>query len=824
MTVRAARVAALMKMDDRRAEHRATDPWRFVSPQFSAERVGEAEALFTVANGYMGIRGTEDEGSPSHDPAYFVNGFHETWPIPYGEAGFGFATTGQTIVSAPDGSVIRLVVDEEPLVLAESKLLSYERALDMRAGVLERAVTFRTARGAVVSLKSHRLVSLHWRHLAAISYEVTLVSGQAELWISSELVTHLPRPKGHDDPRVGARMTDSALEPVMRSSDTTRAVLELRTRSSGIRLACGMEHEIVTDLRHTIEASVGEDEARVVFFLDAEPGVSTRVTKLLGYHHASGVSAGDLSRRVNRTLDRAAGDGFDRIAEIQRERLDAFWEHSDIAIEGNSDVKHVVRFDVQQAVRFNLFQVRQASARVEGHGIAAKGLTGRGYEGQYFWDTEIYVLPCLTYTQPHVARRLLSFRYEMLDAARRRARELGHRGALFPWRTISGEEASAYYAAGTAQYHINAAISYAVRQFVRVTGDQEFLAREGVELLVETARLWADLGFFSSRRDGQFCIQGVTGPDEYSAVVDNNAYTNLMASENLAAAADCLDLLEATDPAAHTRLVARLRIAPEEPADWRRAAQRMFVPYDERAGVLLQDEHFLNRKPWDFEATPPERYPLLLHYHPLNIYRHQVIKQPDVVLATFLAGDRFSLEDKRRVFEYYDPLTTADSSLSSCVQSIMASEVGDPQAAYEYFLISSAIDLANLGGNVGDGIHVAACGGVWMALVNGFAGLRDIEGHDLRFAPRLPVDWRRMSFRLIVRGSRLEVEMTAATTTYRLLAGEALSLISDDERYTVSADAPVTVPACGAPARPTGDGAPDRGREVASVRLPALDA
>ena len=460
---------------------------------------------------------------------------------------------------------MRLYVDEEPLVLTESKLLRYERVLDMRTGIVERSARFRTARGAVVELRSQRLASLHWRHLAAISYEVTLVSGMAELAIASELVTHLPQPKGDDDPRVGVRMDESALAPVNQFCDDTRVLLELRTRSSGIGLACGMEHSIDTELRHSVESSVQEDEGRVVFFLDAEPGVPARVTKLLGYHHASQAPPGDLVRRVNRTLDRAAGDGFERIAEVQRERLDAFWEHSDIEIDGPEDI--------QQAVRFNLFQIRQASARVEGHGIAAKGLTGRGYEGQYFWDTEIYVLPVLTYTQPHVARRLLHFRYEMLDAARRRARQLGHRGALFPWRTISGEEASAYYAAGTAQYHINAAISYAVRQFVRVTGDEEFIAREGVEILVETARLWADLGFFSQRRDGQFCIQGVTGPDEYSAVVDNNAYTNLMARENLAAAAEGLDLLRDTDPDAYDRLVARLRIEPHEHAEWERAAE-----------------------------------------------------------------------------------------------------------------------------------------------------------------------------------------------------------------------------------------------------------
>jgi alpha,alpha-trehalose phosphorylase len=220
----------------------------------------------------------------------------------------------------------------------------------------------------------------------------------------------------------------------------------------------------------------------------------------------------------------------------------------------------------------------------------------------------------------------------------------------------------------------------------------------------------------------------------------------------------------------------------------------MFVPYDERSGVLLQDEHFLNRKPWDFEHTPLDHYPLLLHYHPLNIYRHQVIKQTDVVLATFLAGDRFTREEKRRVFEYYDPLTTGDSSLSSCVQSVMAAEVGDLQAAYDYFLLSAAVDLANLAGNVGDGIHVASCGGVWMALVNGFAGLRDTDGGALRFTPRLPADWGAMRFRLIYRGSRMEVEMRPGETTYRLLDGAPLSLMSDGRRFTIAQGEPVTVP------------------------------
>src|SRR5262249_19396910 len=305
-------------------------------------------------------------------------------------------------------------------------------------------------------------------------------------------------------------------------------------------------------------------------------------------------------------------------------------------------------------------------------------------EGHYFWDTEIYLFPFLIYTSPLTAKNLLRFRYSMLDRARARARELNHKGALFPWRTIGGEEASAYYEAGPAQYHINADIIYALRKYVNATGDEEFLFHYGAEMLVETARFWHDLGFFSSRKEGKFCINGVTGPDEYKTVVNNNTYTNLMARENLRYAVEVVERLQVQQANLFEALIRKTALELSEVEGWREAANNMYIPFDATTGIHPQDDTFFDREPWDFKNTPADRYPLLLFYHPLNIYRHQVIKQADVILAMFLLGHEFSLETKKRNFDFYDPLTTGDSSLSSCIEAIVALEIGEFEKAVNY--------------------------------------------------------------------------------------------------------------------------------------------
>ena len=364
---------------------------------------------------------------------------------------------------------------------------------------------------------------------------------------------------------------------------------------------------------------------------------------------------------------------------------------------------------------------------------------------------------------------------------------------MFPWRTISGEEASAYYAAGTAQYHINADIMYALRKYVQATGDESFLEDCGAEMLVETARLWVDLGFYSDVKEGKFCINSVTGPDEYNTVVNNNAYTNLMARENLRYAVQTIRSLQTAKPDAYNALVHKTALESSEIEAWSRAAESMYIPYDEKLNIIPQDDSFLDREPWDFRSVPRDRYPLLLFYHPLNIYRKQVIKQADVVLAMFLLGDAFSPEEKKRNFEFYDPLTTGDSSLSSCVEAIIAAQVGNMEKAFQYGMAALLMDLADVGGNVKDGCHIASMGGTWMMLAYGFGGMRDHDG-TLAFWPRrAPEDNATLRFPVTYRSHMLEVEIDREEVTCALREGECLIIHHETEKIQLTREQAVAV-------------------------------
>ncbi len=763
------------------------DAWKLETTRFTGRFAPQVETIYALGNGYLGLRGDIEEGAPTAQPGVFLNGFYESWPIVYGESAYGFARTGQTIVNVTDGKVIKLYVDDEPFELANANILEWRRTLDLRAGTLDRTILFETPAGKQIALATRRMVSFTHRHLALISYEVSVRNATAHFTVASELFTRRAEAEDgdDDDPRRSSGFDGRVLEPVCQRAEGRRAVLVHRTRNSRLTLACGMDHEVATEAPFSEHAECGENRAEVVFSIDAGPEQPFQLTKYLAYHFSGEAPAEELAARAERTLRRNREIGAQRLFEEQRERLDDFWEHGDVEIRGGPAI--------QQSVRFNLFQVFQATVRSEGYGVPAKGLSGQGYEGHYFWDAEIYVLPYLIYTAPRVARNLLQFRYRMLDQARERARELGHRGALFPWRTISGEEASAYYAAGTAQYHIDADIVYALRKYVQASGDMRFLCESGAELFVETARLWMDLGFFSEQKGGAFCINGVTGPDEYTAVVDNNRYTNMMARENLLGAVAVVETLRHRYPDDLRDLVRKTGFEASELEQWRRAAERMHLPVDEKTGIHPQDDDFLEKEVWDCAATPPEKYPLLLHYHPLVLYRHQVIKQADVVMAMFLVGHEFSAEEKKRNFDYYDPLTTRDSSLSSCIQSIVASEVGYPEKAFDYFLDAALVDLADIGGNVTDGVHIASAGGTWMALVYGFGGMRDHE-REISFHPRLPADWEGLRFRLELRGQRIEVDMDREGTTYRLLEGSGLLLRHEDEEFRLLPDEPARFP------------------------------
>ncbi|WP_127476342.1 glycoside hydrolase family 65 protein [Microbacterium sulfonylureivorans] len=788
------------------------DPWRLVETEFDLDDTGVTETLFAVGNGYLGMRGNHPEGRHAHEHGTFINGFHETFPIRHAEQAYGFAEVGQTIINAPDAKVMRVYVDDEPLSLDVADVREYERVLDMRDGVLRRHVLWTTPSGKDVRIEYERMVSFEEKHLSVMTVDVTVLNADAPVTVSCQI---LNRQDGEDvyggtptapkragfDPRKADRIQERVLQPQEYWQDRLRSALSYRVTDSGMTIAVVADHLVETENPYTARTLIEPDIAKNVFRVQAKAGVPVRVTKLVSYHTSRGVPARELVDRCRRTLDRAMTVGVEAVHVEQRAWLDGFWERSDVRIGGHDDL--------QQATRWCLFQLAQASARADGQGVPAKGMTGSGYSGHYFWDTEIYVLPFLAYTTPLWARNALRMRYLMLPAARKRAFQLNEHGALFPWRTINGEEASAYYAAGTAQYHINADVSFALAKYIRATGDSEFLYREGVDIAVETARLWATLGFWRTvdgAGEESFHIHGVTGPDEYTTVVNDNLFTNVMARFNLRFAARTVREMAEVDGEVYRKMVDRLGLDPAEPEGWEKAAEAMHIPFSPALGIHPQDHVFLEREIWDLENTPPDKRPLLLHFHPLVIYRYQVLKQADVVLALFLQGNHFSDEDKLADFEYYDPLTTGDSTLSAVVQAILAAEVGYQDLALEYFRQSIFVDLADLHHNASDGVHVASAGGVWTALVAGFGGMRDHFG-ELSFDPRLPADWPELSFVLHWHGTRLQITITRDELTVAASDGDPVGFSVRGMGYVVGAGETVSVPLDGQghviPGRPT---------------------
>ncbi|MEJ1089019.1 glycosyl hydrolase family 65 protein [Microbacterium sp. Mu-80] len=791
-------------------ERYPVDPWRLIERKYDEE--GVAETIFTVANGYLGLRGNHIEGRGAHEHGTFINGLHETWPIRHAEQAFGFAEVGQTIVNAPDAKVMRVYIDDEPLSFDETEMHEYSRVLDMRTGVLTRNVVWVTPSGKRVRMRDERMVSFDERHLAVLRLEVTVENADAPVTISCQLLNRQDgagiyagdpmatksERKGFD-PRKAEKITERVLQPVEYWQDGLRSALSYRVNDSGMTVAVVADHIVDTENDYSARSLIEPDIAKNVFRVQAKAGVPIRISKIVSYHSSRGVPARELVDRCRRSLDRVVVEGVEALFQAQSAWLTEFWARSDVRIAGHDDL--------QQATRWGLFQLAQAASRADGTGVPAKGLTGSGYSGHYFWDTEIYVMPFLTYTSPQWAKNALRARVLMLPAARRRASQLNEAGALFPWRTINGEEASAYYAAGTAQYHINADVSFALGKYVRATGDLDFLLREGADIAVETARLWATLGFWrGTNGDSSFHIHGVTGPDEYTTVVNDNLFTNVMARYNLRFAARIVREMQAADPAAYADLVERTGLDEGEADAWERAAEAIHIPYSEGLGIHPQDAFFLEREVWDLEGTPANMRPLLLHYHPLVIYRFQVLKQADVVLALFLQGNHFTAEEKLADFDYYDPLTTGDSTLSAVVQSIMAAEVGYQDLAREYFEHALFVDLADLHHNAADGVHVASAGGVWTALVSGFGGMRDHDG-ELSFDPRLPSDWPELSYPLQWRGSEMLVTVTRDALRLEVRSGDPIEFTVRGSALRAAVGEPVVVALVGQgpvrPGRPT---------------------
>lgn len=753
------------------------EPWSITENAFDPKLNYRNETTFALSNGYIGTRGTFLEGYDFDEDTglegNFINGFYESEPVRYGEWNYGFPTMSQSLLNLPDCKRVEVYLDAERMDLREGRILSYGRTLHMDQGIVTREVEWESETGRRIRFCSCQLVCLNRKNLMALKVTVTPLNFSGNIKLISVLNADVENHTRKTNPLVDYGPFGRCIEPDILKAGNHSFFYQGTTRNSKLTMACGAVH--VSD--GAVSYRTNALNAAAAYDWNCAEGETVGLTKYIAYSTSADIDQTELEPFVGEVLENGKEDGFSALLKEQKQAMDVFWSGADIRIDGDDAL--------QQGLRFNLFHIMQAAGRDGKTGMGAKGLSGEGYEGHYFWDTEMYVLPVFIWTNPELAKQLLLYRYHTLPQARERAKVLGHpKGALYPWRTINGEEASTYFPLGTAQYHINGDIAYAVWQYYEVTGDLDFLRDYGGEMLVETARVFADVGCFAECRGGKYCICAVTGPDEYNAIVDNNLYTNLLAQENIYAALKALELLGDDGK--------KLGVSEEEKAYLKQVADKMYLPYDEKLGIFLQDDGFMMRKPYDESSIPEEKRHLLYeNYHPLFIYRQRMSKQADAIMGLQLLSSRFTDEQLRRNYDFYQTVTLHHSSLSTAVFGMLACRVGRVEDACRYFSDSARMDLDDYHENFYAGIHAANMAGTWQTIVFGFAGLRRNQGMP-EFSPTLPPDWEGYSFQICYRGACLRVEVGKMGAVFSLesgreirflVRGKAVSLKTKGERY-----------------------------------------
>lgn len=714
------------------------------------------ETLFHNANGYLGVRGNLEEGLPEGYDSIrgtYLNGFYDFAPMPQAEKLYGLIEEKQTMLNVSDTQGIVLWINGEHFSLFEGEVLERKRSVDMEAGVTVREMLWKSPKGDTVRIEVKRMASFQILELFLVEYKVTAVDFSGEVKIVSSHHGAVMNYSDPTDPRVAGESHKHLLPQDAEWKDGA-SVITAKTARSGLTVCSAVKH--VFSQKGESESVLDGASARMEYKGRLSKGETLTLYKYTIL--CDSVRHAEVEKNALSWMEIAVKTPVEELYAYQRSYLQKFWE--DCAIEVRGDEK------LNEAVSYNLYQLIQSAGKEPHSNIAAKGLSGEGYEGHYFWDTEMYMQPFFILNAREISKNLIRNRYSILEYAKENAKLLGHKkGAAYPWRTIMGKECSGYYPSGSAQYHISGDISYAVVSYYLATKDLELLEECGAEMLIETARMWMDLGNW---HHGQFHLNTVTGPDEYTCLVNNNYYTNVLAQYNLLWADKAFALLLAAGK--EKALLEKTGVTKEELSEFRKAGENMYLPYDEETGINPQDDSFLKKKKWDIASITEEEKPLLLHYHPMYLYRFQVCKQADTVLAHFILEDAQEEETIRKSFAYYEKVTTHDSSLSTCIFSIVAAKLGMTEKAYEYFGESAKLDLFNTHKNTKDGIHTANMGGTYMAIVYGFGGLR-IKESGISLNPRLPKQWEGYRFRFLYEDARIEVSVDQEGCRVRLLEG-----------------------------------------------------
>lgn len=767
------------------------DGWKVTEQEINKSTNYRNETIFSLGNGYIGTRGTHEEAYDfSIDEGLegnFINGFYESEDIRYGEFNFGFPKKSQSMLNITNAKIMKLTIDEEQLSIFDGKISNYQRILDLQNGFMTRTFIWETKSGKKVEISIKRLVSFKLKNLMSISYSIKPLNFTGNVMITSQIETDVFNHTSYSNPLIDYGPYGKSLILDNYHINNNQMTIMSKVKNNGFSLFTGAIHKFSQNQRQ-IEVNPkfsGMSYQRVTadYLVPVVQDETTEITKHIIYTH-SDVDPIGCEVKGNQLLDSVSSTTFDELELFQEAYLADYWDHVDVQI-GND-------IQIQQGLRFNTFHILQSTGRDALTSVGAKGLSGEGYEGHYFWDTEMYVIPFYNHTQPELAKQLLMYRYNKLPEAKKHANELGHKiGALYPWRTINGNEASAYYPLGSAQYHINGDIAYAINQYGEISGDKEFMFEYGLEVLCEISRVFADVGHFSDWKDGKYVISCVTGPDEYNAIVDNNFYTNLIARETLKNTIKWLNQLKEKSGQDHETLVSKLNLQDEELVYWTRIIDNMYLGYDEKLDIFMQDDTFLQKKPWDTETDADKKKSLLyVNYHPLYVFRHQMCKQGDTPQGMLMFNHLFTEEQLRNNYDYYYPRTLHHSSLSQSIFGIIECRLGNYDQAYENFMISARMDLDDHHNNVYAGIHIANMAGTWMTLTYGLAGMNNTDGL-LNFAPFLPKDWTDYSFKITYHGSQINILVKQDSIEFKLLSGEEVTFSCYGDQYSVRPDSPV---------------------------------
>ncbi|MFC6274100.1 glycoside hydrolase family 65 protein [Levilactobacillus tangyuanensis] len=693
------------------------------------------ETVFSLANGHFGVRANDPiTGNPI--TGTLINGFYETSPITYGEAGIGYAQHHQTILNLPDLRHLTILTEHGHRFTKSRRTTAN---LDLTSGLLTEKYSLETMQGESIYLGVQSVIGQGQRNFWAVSYTITPGNYHGLLVVSKSIAVPAEAEELKSvDPRKSRIAGLPECESDFITQDLQRYHVKTRRTQESVTMYLGSLTPNCSLLRQSVDLG------------DGRPHV-------LEYE----VYVGDVGEQ--NTIDPAATflvNSWVALQKDSRDFWDDVWERSEVTVSGNDELN--------LAIHYNVFQLNQAAGRDGRTNIAAKGLSGSGYEGHYFWDTEMYMLPYFIYTNQPMARQLLFYRYQTLPQARMRARALGiDNGALFAWRTINGEEASPYFPAGTAQYHIDADIAYAVGRYFEITRDLDFIIQCGFEMVLETARFWENFGSWNQvDTASRFEFHTVTGPDEYTALVNNNYYTNRLAKHNFNLVVSLAHEILADDPDG----LEPFGLTEADLDVFSNLADHVYLPYSRELRINEQDDSFLSKPRWPLSKSTPENFPLLLHYHPLTIYRYQVSKQADTLLADYLFPEDLSLDQLKREYRYYEGVTTHDSSLSRSIFSILAARMDDPEKAYRYFMDTARMDLVNLQKNTADGLHLANLGGSWLALVAGFSGFY-VQDEVVHFNNHLPQEISELTYRMKIAESVLEISLTTTTTNVTVISG-----------------------------------------------------